>query len=195
MSAVLKKKYYTQEEYLAIERQAQIKSEYVDGEMFAMTGASREHNLININIASELRAQLKSRPCEVYINDMRVKAKKARSYHYPDIAVACDTPQFEDNHVDTLINPSVIIEVLSLSTEAYDRGAKFSHYRKIESLREYLLVAQDQPLIERYVRQGDAWLLTETAGLDTSVHLESIDCVLSLKEIYDKVAFEPDPSS
>ncbi|MGD7034957.1 Uma2 family endonuclease [Methylotuvimicrobium buryatense] len=195
MSAVLKKKYYTQEEYLAIERQAQIKSEYVDGEMFAMTGASREHNLININIASELRAQLKSRPCEVYINDMRVKAKEARSYHYPDIAAACDTPQFEDNHVDTLINPSVIIEVLSLSTEAYDRGAKFSHYRKIESLREYLLVAQDQPLIERYVRQGDAWLLTETAGLDTSVHLESIDCVLSLKEIYDKVAFEPDPSS
>lgn len=195
MSAVLNKKYYTQEEYLATERKAQIKSEYIDGEMFAMTGASREHNLININIASELRAQLKNRPCEAYINNMRVKAKKALSYHYPDIAVACGTPQFEDNHVDTLINPSVIIEVLSLSTEAYDRGAKFSHYRKIESLREYLLVAQDQPLIERYVRQGDAWLLTETAGLDASVHLESIDCVLSLKEIYDKVAFEPDPSS
>ena len=123
---------------------------------------------------------------------MRVKATEANSYHYPDIAVVCGAPQFEDSHVDTLLNPTVLIEVLSPSTEAYDRGGKFAHYRKIATLREYLLVTQDQPSIERYLRQGDVWILTEAVGLEASVPLESIDCVLSLREVYDKVLDDAD---
>ncbi|WP_027147852.1 Uma2 family endonuclease [Methylobacter tundripaludum] len=187
MPAVLTQAHYTAEEYLTLERSASSKSEFHDGQIYAMTGASREHNLVTINIAGELRNQLKKRPCEAYVNDMRVKAADARSYHYPDIVVVCGTPQFEDAHVDTLLNPTLLIEVLSPSTEAYDRGGKFAHYRKIPTLREYLLVAQDQPSIERYLRQGDVWILTEAVGLEADVPLESIDCVLSLREIYDKV--------
>jgi len=118
---------------------------------------------------------------------MRVKAAEASSYYYPDVAVVCGTPQFEDAQVDTLLNPTLLIEVLSPSTEAYDRGSKFAHYRKIASLREYLLVAQDQPNIERYVRQGDVWILSEVTGIEATMSLDSIDCVLSLREVYDKV--------
>ena len=187
MSAVLTKTYYTAEEYLALERSAPYKSEFHDGQIYAMTGASRKHNLITVNIAGELRTQLKKRPCEAYISDMRVKAAEARSYHYPDIVVVCGTPQFEDAHVDTLLNPTLLVEVLSPSTEAYDRGGKFAHYRKIATLREYLLVTQDQPSIERYLRQEDVWMLTEAVGLEATVPLESIDCTLSLREVYDKV--------
>ena len=187
MSAVLEKNRYTAEDYLTLERSASYKSEFHDGHIFAMTGASRTHNLVSGNIYRELSLQLKKRPCEAYINDMRVKAAQANSYHYPDIAVVCGTPQFEDAQVDTLLNPTLLVEVLSPSTEAYDRGGKFAHYRKIDTLREYLLVAQDQPSIERYMRQGDVWILTEAEGLEASVPLESIDCVLSLREVYDKV--------
>lgn len=187
MSAVLTPTHFTAEEYLTMERSASCKSEFHDGQIYAMTGASREHNLVTINIGRELSIQLKKRPCEAYVNDMRVKAAEARSYHYPDIVVACGTPQFEDAHVDTLLNPTLLIEVLSSSTEAYDRGGKFAHYRKIPTLREYLLVAQDQPSIERYLRQGDVWILSEAVGLEADVPLESIDCVLSLREVYDKV--------
>jgi Uma2 family endonuclease len=188
MSAVMTQIYYTAEEYLTLERKASYKSEFHDGLVYAVTGASRKHNLITFNIARELGIQLKNRPCEAYINDMRVKVAEARSYHYPDIAVVCDTPQFEDAQFDTLLNPTVLIEVLSPSTEAYDRGGKFAHYRKIASLREYLLVAHDQPGIERYLRQGDVWILSEAAGLESTVPLESAGCVLSLREVYDKVA-------
>ena len=186
MSAVLEKNRYTAEDYLTLERSASSKSEFHDGQILAMTGASRKHNLVSGNIYRELSLQLKKRPCEAYINDMRVKAAQANSYHYPDIAVVCGTPQFEDAQVDTLLNPTLLVEVLSPSTEAYDRGGKFAHYRKIDTLREYLLVL-DQPGIERYVRQGDVWILTEAVGLEASVALESIDCVLSLREVYDKV--------
>lgn len=190
MSAVIKQTHYTPEDYLNLERCAPYKSEFHEGQIYAMTGASREHNLITVNIASELSVQLKKRPCEVYVNNMRVKAAEARGYHYPDIAVVCGTPQFEDAYLDTLLNPILLIEVLSPSTEAYDRGGKLAHYRKIETLREYLLVTQDMPSIERYVRQGDSWVLTETEGLDATVTLECINCVLSLREVYDKVLDE-----
>jgi Uma2 family endonuclease len=187
MSAVLSQSHHTDEEYLTRERSATYKSEFHDGQIYAMTGASRKHNLVSGNIYRELSAQLKRRPCEAYVNDMRVKAVKAHNYYYPDIAVVCGTPQFEDAQLDTLLNPTVLIEVLSPSTEAYDRGGKFAHYRKITTLREYLLVAQDQSSIERYMRQGDVWILTEAVGLDASMPLESIDCILSLREVYDKV--------
>lgn len=187
MSAVLTQTHYTAEEYLALERSASTKSEFHDGQIYAMTGAGRKHNIITVNIARELSTQLKKRPCEAYSSDMRVKAADARSYYYPDIVVACGTPQFEDAHVDTLLNPTLLVEVLSPSTEAYDRGGKFAHYRKIPTLREYLLVVQDQPSIERYLRQGDVWVLSEALGLDAEMPLDSIDCVLSLREVYDKV--------
>ena len=192
MSAIPTQTHYTAEEYLALERSASTKSEFHDGQIYAMTGASRKHNLVSGNIYRELSLQLEKRPCEAYINDMRLKAAEAHSYHYPDIAVVCGTPQFEDAQLDTLLNPTLLIEVLSPSTEAYDRGGKFAHYRKIDTLREYLLVTQDQPSIERYVRQGVVWMLTEAVGLEASVPLESIDCVLSLREVYDKVLDDVD---
>ncbi|SJM92077.1 Uma2 family endonuclease [Crenothrix polyspora] len=192
MSTVFKKIHCTAEEYLTLERNTLYKSEFHDGEIFAMTGASRTHNLIAFNIARELGLQLKNRPCEAYIADMRVKAAKARSYHYPDIAIVCGTPEFEDAHVDTLLNPTLLIEVLSPSTEAYDRGGKFAHYRKIASLCEYVLVTQDQFSVERYVRQGDVWILTEAVDIEATVTLESIGCSLKLREVYDKVLDEVD---
>ncbi len=187
MSAVLTQTHYTAEEYLALERNAPNKNEFHDGQIYAMTGASRKHNLITINIARELSLQLKNRTCETYSGDMRIKAATAQNYHYPDAVVVCGTPEFEDAHVDTLLNPTLLIEVLSPSTESYDRGAKFAHYRKIASLQEYLLVSQDQPSIERYLRQGDVWILSEAIGLDATIPLESIDCQLKLYEVYDKV--------
>jgi Uma2 family endonuclease len=192
MSAVLTRTHYTAEEYLALERCASYKSEFHDGQIYAMTGASRKHNLVSGNIYRELSLQLKKRPCEAYINDMRVKAAVAHNYHYPDIAVVCGIPQFEDVYVDTLLNPTLLIKVLSPSTEAFDRGGKFAHYRKIGSLQEYLLIAQDQPSIERYMRQDDVWILSEAVGLDAVVTLESIDCILSLREVYDKVLDDGD---
>jgi Uma2 family endonuclease len=152
MSAALTQTHYTAEEYLTLERSASCKSEFHDGQIYAMTSSNRAHNLVTGNIGAELSQRLKKTSCEAYINDMRVKAAEARSYHYPDIVVACGTPQFEDAHVDTLLNPTLLIEVLSPSTEAYDRGGKFAHYRKILTLQEYLLVSQDQPSIERYQR-------------------------------------------
>ncbi len=185
------KTYLTPEEYLAIERQAEIKSEYYDGEMFMMAGASREHNLINTNITGFLQPQLRHKPCEIYANDMRVRVPATGLYTYPDIVVVCGEPEFEDEHVDTLLNPTLLVEVLSDSTERYDRGKKATHYRSVETLREYLLVAQDEYKIERYARQADGdWRLTDFRTPDARVELASIACVLELSEVYDKVKFE-----
>jgi Uma2 family endonuclease len=188
MSALPAQRTYTAGEYLALERSSlEGKCEFVDGQIFAMAGASREHNLIGVNIAGELRSQLKGKPCEAYANDMRVKATEAKGYHYPDIAVVCGKPEFEDGQMDALLNPTVLVEILSSSTEAYDWGDKISGYRKIPSLSEYILVSQDKPLIEHYVRQGDSWVLTETEGLEGVVNLESVSCVLAMSEVYDRV--------
>ena len=182
--------YLTPEEYLAIERKAIYKSEYIDGEMVAMTGASRQHNLIAFNITREISQQLRGRPCEGYVSDMRVRVPSTRLYTYPDVVVVCGAPQFEDDYVDTLLNPTLIIEVLSESTELYDRGKKFGFYRTIESLAEYLLVAQDECRVEQYVKQPDGrWLLSEYRALEDVVELMSIGCKLSLREVYEKVAF------
>jgi len=184
------KTYITPEEYLALERQAEYKSEYYDGEIFAMTGASRKHNLITLNIGAELRNQLKNRACEAYQNDMRVHVPATGLYTYPDVVVVCGEPQLEDEHLDMLLNPTLIVEVLSKSTARYDRTSKFSDYRSIPSFAEYLLVAQDEYRVEHYVKQTDArWLLTEYRSLEAVIQLDSIQCSLSLKEIYDKVSF------
>ena len=191
MSAV-PKPFLTPQEYLSRERRAETKSEYLRGEMFAMSGASREHNLIVGNVSRELGQQLRQRPCEVYQADMRVKVSPTGLYTYPDVTVVCGEPQFEDAEVDTLLNPTVLVEVLSPSTADYDRGGKFAHYRRLASLQEYVLISQDGPLVEHYVRQdSDQWLLTEQRGLEDMLVLPSIGCRIPLAEIYLKIRFAP----
>lgn len=180
----------TPQEYLELERQAETKSEYFAGEVFAMAGASERHNVISVNTAYLLVGQLKGRPCKAYGSDMRVKVERAKLYTYPDVVAVCGKPLFEDSQLDTLLNPTVVFEVLSPSTEAYDRGAKFETYRQIESLTDYVLISQDQALIEHYQRQpGGQWLLTDYRGLEATLALASIGCTLPLAEIYDKVDF------
>jgi Uma2 family endonuclease len=179
------------EEYLAIERNAEVRSEFYRGEMFPMVGGSRLHSLIKSNIARSLGNQLQSRDCEVHSSDLRVKSPAMASYMYPDVLVLCGEPELEDHHLDTLLNPVVIFEVLSPSTEAYDRGDKSVQYRTIESLREYVLVSQQVSRVEQLVRQDSGgWLLTETDQLDDVLELPSIGCRLPLREIYAKVDFQ-----
>ncbi len=189
--SVQKKELLTPEAYLALEREAPGKSEYFAGEMFAMSGASRRHNLISLNLGAELRAQLRHRPCEVYTSDMRVKVSPTGLYTYPDVVVVCGEPEFEDTMGDTLLNPTILVEVLSQSTEDYDRGRKLEHYRTIPSLQEYLLVSQEKAHIVHYVRHSDvSWLLSDTSGLDAFIALRAIGCEIALSEIYAKVDFE-----
>ena len=181
----------TPEQYLAIERAAEFRSEFFRGEMFAMVGASRKHNLIALSFAAEIRQQLKDRNCEVYQSDMRVKVNKTGLYTYPDVVATCDQPRFEDKQVDTLLNPRVVVEVLSPSTELWDRGKKFAHYRAIESLREYVLIAQDHVLVERFTLNADGqWALLDYRTLDDTLILDSISCQIKLSEIYARISFD-----
>lgn len=179
----------TPREYLELERKSEIRSEYLRGRMYAMSGASRRHSLIAGNLFGELRAQFRGRACEAHISDMRVKVSATGLYTYPDVVAVCGEPRFEDDHVDTLLNPAVIVEVLSESTEAYDRGETFAHYRRVESLREYVLVSQDKIRVEHYRREREHWVLSELAAADTTLELESIDCRVALAAIYEKVDF------
>lgn len=185
------KTYLTPEEYLAMERQAEYKSEYFNGEVFAMTGASRKHNLIAVNVLAALHAQLRKRPCEIYPSDMRVKVSPSGLYTYPDVVVVCEEPLFDDDQKDTLLNPTLLVEVLSKSTASYDRGEKFEHYRTLNTLLEYVVIAQDKYHVEHYVRQPDKqWLLSETNNLQDTIQLPAIDCDLALADVYDKVEME-----
>lgn len=181
----------TPAEYLQLDRQSEFRHEYIAGEVFAMTGASRNHNLITVNIAAALSEQLRRRQCEVYASDMRMKVSPQRLFAYPDVIVVCGTPRFEDDVNDTLLNPTILIEVLSKSTEAYDRGLKFELYRGLESLQEFILIAQNKRHIEHYRRQSDnRWILTETNDPAESIVLESIACQLTVEQIYLKVALD-----
>ena len=180
---------FTPEEYLARERKALDKSEYRDGQIYTMPGANRKHNLITGNTLAELNVQLRNRVCEVYPSDMRVKVSPTGTYTYPDVVVVCEEPQFEDTHFDTLLNPTVLIEVLSPSTAAYDRGEKFASYQKLDSLCEYVLISQDRVRVEYYLRQKQTWDLTEFHSLSDIFRLVSIACELSLQAIYAKVQF------
>ena len=177
----------TVEQYLALERQSETRSEYLDGEVFAMTGASRKHNLLVANVLAGLHSQLRGKSCEAYANDMRVGIPGTGLYTYPDVVVACGAPQFEDGELDTLLNPTLIVEVLSGSTEDYDRGTKFAHCRTLPSLTEYVLVAQDKVHVEHFVRQTEGWLLTETDDLAATLQLPSIGCTLALADVYERV--------
>lgn len=180
----------TAQEYLAIERQAATRSEFFAGEMFAMAGASFTHTLIKDNFAREIGNCCRPGPCRVLTSDQRIKVEATGLYAYPDIVIVCAEPRFEDEHHDTLLNPHVLVEVLSPTTEKYDRGTKFRHYREIPSLQEYLLVAQDQPLVERFVRQSDgSWLLTAVQGLDATLAFATLPVAVPLSAIYAGVSF------
>jgi Uma2 family endonuclease len=183
--------FVTEREYLDLERKSEERTEYIAGRIFAMSGASRRHNLIAGNVHGLIWAQLRGRPCEAYMADMRVKVAQTTMYTYPDIVAVCGEPQFEDAQVDTLLNPTVIVEVLSESTEAYDRGEKFAHYRRLESLREYVLVAQNRVRIEHYRREGEQWVLSEISEEGGTLDLPSIDCHVSVGAVYEKVDFTP----
>lgn len=198
MSTQPKRSFLTAEEYLAIERNAEFKHEYHQGEIFAMAGGSDPHNIIVSNIIRVLGNQLLERDCIVYPSDMRVKVSPIGKYTYPDVTVACGKRVFEDSEIDTLLNPIVIFEILSHTTEAYDRGRKFQQYQFIESLAEYIMIAQDLILAKQYVRQKDkTWMYAEYQNLDGMVNLESIGCELLLKDVYVKVpdllALKPEP--
>lgn len=182
---------YTPDEYLRLERAADHKSEFVNGRIYAMSGASRWHNFIAGSVYAELRAQLRGRPCEVYSSDMRVKVSASGLYTYPDVSALCGEALLEDSHNDTLLNPSVIVEVLSASTASYDRGEKFAHYRSLDSVREYILISQNLPRVEQYVRTGELWMLNAINGLDASVSIETLGCTLALADIYERVEFPP----
>src|SRR5882757_562308 len=190
MALPVKTRPMTPEEYLRIEREALDKSEYHGGEMFAMAGGGRRHSLIKLNVGGTLRALLKGRRCTAYDSDLRVGIPCEDLYTYPDITVFCEPMTFMPGTDDTASNPTIIVEVLSKTSEAYDRGRKFESYRRLPSLREYLLVSQDTPLIERFTREGDDhWVLTTTRGLDAVLPLEIIEAALPLAEVYDKVDF------
>lgn len=189
MSAIPKTK-LTPAEYLEFERKSEERHEYFDGEIFAMSGAKRRHHVVAWNIGGELRQKLKGKNCEAYPSDMRVFIPETGLYTYPDLVVVCGEPKFQDNVFDTLLNPILLIEVLSESTESYDRGKKFQHYRSIKSLREYVLVSQDEARIEKYLKQGDGfWVLSEAVGLDSKIKFDAIDCVIELREVFDKIDF------
>jgi Uma2 family endonuclease len=189
MSTVAKR-LLSPEEYLARERVADFRSEYYRGEMFAMAGASPQHSLICANMIRQLGNALEGRPCAVYTSDLRVRVSVTGLYTYPDVSVVCGPLEFDDKHRDTVLNPTLIVEVLSEGTEAYDRGKKFRHYQRLASLREYVLVSQDQPQVERFMRNpDDTWTLTTVSGLDQSLELPSIGVTLSLAAVYGKVDF------
>ena len=185
--------FITAADYLAMERQAETKSEYLNGHIYAMSGASRNHNRITINLGAMLHARLRGKPCEPFVNDLRVKVSRTGLYTYPDVVVVCGEPQLEDQHFDTLLNPRVIIEVWSESTEKYDRGDKFAHYRALESVTDYLLVAQHQPCIEHFHRQADgSWRYSAVQGLEAEIDIATIGGGLRLEEVYERVVF-PEP--
>ena len=181
----------SREDYLALERRGEGKHEYLAGQLVAMVGASFRHNLIQTRVLASLYQQLRGRPCEVTPSDLRIAIGALGIYTYPDVTVVCGEPQFEDAEQDTLLNPTLLVEILSPSTESYDRGEKFERYRLIPTFREYLLVAQDQPIVERYLRQPDnRWLLANFEQLSDVIALDAIGFTLALADVYAGIKFD-----
>ena len=188
--AAAPREYLSPEEYLAFERRAETKHEYVDGVLVAMVGGSPTHSQIAMNAGVALAVQLRGRPCIVYNSDLKVGIAKLRAYAYPDVTVICGTPQFGENERDVLLNPLVIVEVLSPSTEHYDRTGKFLRYQRIPNFAEYLLIAQDKPLVELCSRQPDGmWEWLKVECLEATIAIPSLDCTLALADIYNNVEF------
>ncbi len=186
----------TPDEYLEFEKKSEIKHEYFNGEIFAMTGARPNHNRIQRNVAGILWGQMAGKPCEFFLSDQRVKIEALEKYTYPDVSIACDNIQFEDDPLGSLTNPIVIIEILSNTTEAYDRGMKFAHYRLIDTLQEYVLISQDHCQTERYLRNRDdsTWILSVCNDMAQKLTIESIQCELPLADVYQRVQFIEDIS-
>ena len=189
MSTLTAQTYLTPGEYLTWERKQPFKNEYHNGYIIAMSGASRAHNLITMNIANQFYTQLVAQGCEIYPGDMRVQIRQPTSYFYPDIVVVCGEPRFEDDTFDTLLNPVLIVEVLSPSTAAFDRGEKFEHYKQLDSLQEYMLISQNRVHVERYLRRDTQWISTEFRKIDAVIHLLSNRCKLAMRDIYTLVKF------
>lgn len=196
MMAMPERRRYSEAEYLAFELTAETKHEYYQGEILAMVGASYKHNQITANLLVALRQRLRGGPCRPLVNDLRVRVSDAGLYSYPDVLVVCGEPRFTGVQPDTLLNPTVLFEVLSPSTEAFDRGNKFHGYRRLETLQEYLLVSQTVPRIEQFTRlEGGFWRLREVSGLDATLALPSLDCELPLREVYDEVDVAAEPNA
>ena len=184
----------TETEYLDLERHAEFKSEFFAGEVFPMSGGTPLHSQIATNLAAELRNQLKGKRCVPYNSDLRLKVEATGLLTYPDLSVVCGPLQLATGTDDTVVNPTVIVEVLSDSTEAYDRGKKFENYRLMPSLREYLLVSQKEPRIDQFIRQeNEQWLLREAAGLEATLALPALEIKISLAEVFAGVEFAPAP--
>ena len=192
MSAVPKRK-FTAAEYLAIEKLATFKSEFFNGEMFAMAGANRLHNIANENLSTEIGGLLKGTPCRTLSRDQRVRIGRTGLYCYPDLIIVCGPPEYSTEDPDTLVNPRVIIEVLSDSTERYDRTTKFRHYQQLPSVMEYVMVSQHEPMCERFTRSPDGrWVFVAFVGLSAKLELTSVPVQVPLEDIYAGVTF-PEP--
>ena len=188
MSAVAKRKYLTPEEYLASERVAEYKSEYIDGVMYPLAGVNAQHSLLASAVLAQLNFQLKDAAYLVLNSDLKVRVPSRQQFHYPDVIVVCDEPHYADDEQDVLLNPLLLVEVLSKSTAGYDRRQKFLYYQELESFRAYLLIAQNEPLVQHHLKQPNgSWLVTRIAGLEQSVELTTINRRLRLKDIYAKV--------
>ena len=182
--------FYPAEEYLELERKAEYKSEYYNGEIYAMSGASRNHNAIAFSLTGMVRQHLRGKACRGFTSDMRVLVRPSGLYTYPDLSATCEPPQYLDGQLDTLLNPSLIVEILSPSTLRYDRGEKANLYRDLPSLHELLLITQDQYEVELYRRESDSeWKLIHVTSPDAIVELRSIGYTLSLRELYENVDF------
>lgn len=187
---------FTPDEYLELERKAEFKSEYLNGQIYAMAGASPAHSAITFNLSVEVGTQLKGKPCQGHSSDMKIRTSYKGLYSYPDLSIVCDEPLFHDEKGDVLINPKVIFEILSPSTEAFDRGAKFLRYQTIDTLTDYILIAQDEARVEHFIRQSDGgWLLYIIRGLESKLSIPSIDCTISLAGLYDKIKFSEETVS
>lgn len=182
--------HYSFNDWLKDERERLERTEYVAGEVFAMAGASMSHNLIVANVIRELGVEMKHRPCRVFASDLKVRIDASDVGCYPDVLVLCDKPQFYDNRRDVVLNPQLIVEVLSKSTEAYDRGDKFAMYRSLPSLQAYLLVSQARIHVELYIlNENRNWVLSDYTRFDEMIYIEPLDCLLNVAEVYDKVDF------
>ena len=193
MSALeLQERYYTPEEYLALERDAEFKSEYFEGGIFVMQGASDPHTIININVGGEFYLQLKGSSCVARSSDMKVRSEDEGLFCYPDLTVVCGQARFHDGTKDVLINPTLLVEILSPSSEAFDRGKKFAKYKQLESFTDYLLIAQDEPQIDHFIKQANGdWLQKSFSGLNAAVSIASVNCLLRLADVYGNVTFPP----
>jgi Uma2 family endonuclease len=181
----------TEAEYLAFDRESETKHEFIDGQVYAMSGASPNHNWIAGSTYASLYSQMRGRPCKVGPSDLKIHMPATGSFVYPDISIVCDEPEYGGEQSDMLLNPVVVIEVLSPSTEHHDRNVKFHHYWTIPTLKAVVFIAQDEARVERYNREGsNAWQMTIARGLDASMELPSIGCTLPLAEVYEEVTFE-----